>query len=146
MKNRLNLGKVPLFSRIVPKIPTFFDKNKKVHKKSKYFYSLLKDSTGSFLLATRDGISPAIIVKTTLIIIKITAPIIGKLLIFDTPATLDIIILIGILSIIVVKIPSIPDDNPTINVSTLNTRDTSFLLAPIALKIPIYFVLSITEI
>mgnify|MGYP006990144687 FL=1 len=36
--------------------------------------------------------------------------------------------------------------NPTINVSALNTLDMSFFDAPIALSIPISFVLSNTDI
>ena len=46
----------------------------------------------------------------------------------------------------VTTIPKIPAINPTINVSALNTLDISFLDAPIALKIPISFVLSNTDI
>ena len=43
-------------------------------------------------------------------------------------------------------IPNTPADNPTINVSALNTLDMSFFDAPIALSIPISLVLSRTEI
>ena len=55
-------------------------------------------------------------------------------------------LLIGMLSNNVTTIPKIPAINPTINVSALNTLDISFLLAPIAIKISIYFVLSNTYI
>ena len=54
--------------------------------------------------------------------------------------------LIGILRSSVTPIPMTPAVKPIINVSALKTRETSFLLAPIALKIPISFVLSNTEI
>ena len=57
-----------------------------------------------------------------------------------------IIILIGIHSINVTPIPNIPDINPSINVSALNTCAISFLDAPTALKIPISLVLSRTLI
>ena len=54
--------------------------------------------------------------------------------------------MIGIVSNIVIPIPNNPEISPTINVSALNTLDMSFLDAPIALNIPISFVLSNTEI
>ena len=110
-------------------------------------YSVLNASTGSFLLAILDGINPAIIVRTMLITTKIIAAFTGK-----TAFTVSIlvkewiILLIGILSNSVTTIPKIPAINPTINVSALNTLDISFLEAPIALKIPISFVLSNTDI
>ena len=110
-------------------------------------YSVLNASTGSFLLAILDGINPAIIVRTMLITTKIIAAFTGK-----TAFTVSIlvkewiILLIGILSNSVTTIPKIPAINPTINVSALNTLDISFLDAPIALKIPISFVLSKTDI
>ena len=56
------------------------------------------------------------------------------------------IFVIGILSNMVTPIPNNPAINPTIKVSALNTLDISFLEAPIALKIPISFVLSNTDI
>ena len=46
----------------------------------------------------------------------------------------------------VIPIPNNPAINPTINVSALNTLEISFLDAPIALNIPISFVLSSTDI
>ena len=110
-------------------------------------YSVLNASTGSFLLAILDGINPAIIVRTMLITTKIIAAFTGK-----TAFTVSIlvkewiILLIGMLSNSVTTIPKIPAINPTINVSALNTLDISFLEAPIALKIPISFVLSNTDI
>ena len=48
--------------------------------------------------------------------------------------------------ITVIMIPIRPAQKPTIRVSALNTRETSFLDAPIARRIPISFVLSSTEI
>ena len=61
-------------------------------------YSVLKASTGSFLLAILAGIKPAIIVKIILITTKIIPPSIGNLDKFETPATAFITIFIGILS------------------------------------------------
>ena len=110
------------------------------------YYSTLNDSTGSFLLAILAGISPAIIVKATLIITNIAPPTTGKLLIPLTPANFSIIIFIGIFNNNVIPIPSNPATKPTIKVSALNTLEISFLDAPIALKIPISFVLSSTDI
>ena len=81
-----------------------------------------------------------------LIIISTIPPIGGRLLKFLTSAKFSIIRFIGIFKSIVVKIPNIPAAAPTINVSALNTLDTSFFEAPIALKIHIYLVLSRTEI
>ena len=46
----------------------------------------------------------------------------------------------------VIIIPSIPAARPSIIASALNTRDISFLRAPIALNIPISFLLSSTDI
>ena len=47
---------------------------------------------------------------------------------------------------IVTTIPNTPATKPSINVSALNIFETSFLEVPIALSIPISFVLSKTEI
>ena len=60
--------------------------------------------------------------------------------------TLCIIILVGINRSKVIPIPISPDNKPIINVSALNTLEISFFDAPIALKIPISYVLSNTEI
>ena len=98
-----------------------------------FFYSLLNASTGSFLLAILDGIRPAINVNKTDIITSTIAPPTGNL---DNDLILVIfliIIFIGIFKINVTIIPSIPANRPSIKVSALNTLDTSFLLAPIAL-------------
>ena len=46
----------------------------------------------------------------------------------------------------VIIIPINPEHNPIIKVSALNTRVISLFLAPKALNIPIYFVLSKTAI
>ena len=81
-----------------------------------------------------------------LIAINIIAPATGS---FDTPEIPDtafIIAFIGIFNNIVTIIPIAPAPNPTITVSALNTLEISFLDAPILLRIPIYLVLSRTEI
>ena len=115
--------------------------------KFKYFYySVLKASTGSFFAANLAGISPAIIVSTTLIITKIIAPFIGKIAAFEIEARLFISKFIGIVNNIVTPIPISPAVIPIINVSALNTLVISFLEAPILRKIPISFVLSRSEI
>jgi len=44
-----------------------------------FYYSVLRASTGSFLDATLDGISPAMRVSTMLIMISATAPLTGTL-------------------------------------------------------------------
>ena len=64
----------------------------------------------------------------------------------EIPTNPLIIKLIGIFKSNVTPIPIAPEVKPTINVSALNTREISFLEAPIALKIPISLVLSRTEI
>ena len=109
-------------------------------------YSVLKASTGSFLLAILDGISPAIIVSIILIMTNITPPATGRIAIFEIPNPSFTKKLIINESITVTPIPNNPATNPIINVSALNTLDMSFLEAPIALKIPISFVLSSTDI
>ena len=110
-----------------------------------YFYSVRNASTGSFLLASLLGITPAINVSTTLITTKNIAPPSGS----DAtliPTISFSIIFAKTFSINVITIPKVPDTKPIIMVSALNTLDTSFLDAPIALSIPISFVLSNTEI
>ena len=67
-------------------------------------YSILKASTGSFLLAILEGIKPAIIVKIVLITIKINAPHIGKTDKLFISVTFLIIKLIGIFNKIVTTI------------------------------------------
>ena len=109
-------------------------------------YSVRSATTGSFFAAIFAGTNPAISVSTILIITRITAPATGS---FATPAivvTFSIIRFAGMHKISVITIPSAPDTKPSISVSALNTRETSFFDAPILLKIPIYFVLSSTEI
>ena len=111
-----------------------------------YNYSVLSDITGSFLLAILDGTRPANKVRRTEITTNIIAPTIGNLDKDEIPVIDFITEFIGIFKSTVTNMPNTPANNPSINVSALNTRVTSFLLAPIALKIPISFVLSITEI
>ena len=78
--------------------------------------------------------------------IKNTAPLTGNLAICETPVIFSTTILIGTFNTSVINIPNTPLINPIINVSALNTRVISFLLAPIERKIPISFVRSNTEI
>ena len=73
------------------------------------------------------------------------APPIGSIATLDMPDRFLIMMFIGIVRSRVISIPIIPAINPSINVSALNTRDISFLLAPIARNIPISLVLSRTE-
>ena len=73
-----------------------------------FYYSVLKLLTGSCLLAIFAGISPAIIVNTTLIKTSIAPPITGRWLKLLTSATFCIIKFIGILSKIVTPIPITP--------------------------------------
>ena len=61
-----------------------------------FYYSVLNASTGSFLLANLDGISPAISVSSILIIIKIIAPAGGSDAILGTAVKSSTIILTGI--------------------------------------------------
>ena len=77
--------------------------------------------------------------------IKNTAPLTGNLAICATPVIFSTTILIGTFNTKVINIPNTPLINPIRNVSALNTRVISFLLAPIERKIPISFVRSNTE-
>ena len=110
-----------------------------------YAYSLLSASTGSFLAACLDGIKPPIKVKITLKTTRIIAAPIGNTAVMFV-FTLWIIALVGISSSIVVRIPSIPENNPTMKVSALNIEEIFFFEAPIALNTPISFVRSKTDI
>ena len=92
-----------------------------------------------FLLLTKD-------VRIILITTSTTPPETGSLDIPEISVIFLMIILIGTLSNNVIIIPIIPATKPTITVSALNTRDTSFLYAPILRNIPISLVLSRTEI
>ena len=118
----------------------FFDPVTKKH------YSVLNASTGSFLLAIFAGINPAIIVKNILINTSINPATGSNVALIATPDRLYIKLFIGIVRSTVIPIPKSPAINPTINVSALNTFDISPLDAPIALSIPISFVLSNTDI
>ena len=113
---------------------------------SRFDYSERNAITGSFLDAIFAGISPAVIVRKTLIKIRMTAPLIGKLASPLTPDKFSIIEFAGMISNAEIPIPNSPAVNPMIAVSALNTLEISFLEAPILLKIPISFVLSRTEI
>ena len=78
--------------------------------------------------------------------IKNTAPLTGNLAICETPVIFSTTTLIGTFNTSVINMPNTPLINPIMNVSALNTRVISFLLAPIERKIPISFVRSNTEI
>ena len=78
--------------------------------------------------------------------IKNTAPLTGNLAICETPVIFSTTRLIGTFNTRVINIPNTPLINPIMNVSALNTRVISFLLAPMERKIPISFVRSNTEI
>ena len=108
------------------------------------YYSLLNANTGSFLAACFDGIKPPIKVNITLNITNIVAATVGKTAVISS-FTLWITILVGINSKSVTTIPIIPENNPAINVSALKIEDILRLEAPIALNIPISFVLYKTE-
>ena len=108
-------------------------------------YSVLKAVTGSFFAAILEGINPEINVNVKLIIITAIASNGSSFAIEVRPIKCFKIILIGIDKSNVTHTPKIPEDRPIINVSALNTREISFFLAPTARKIPISFVLSITD-
>ena len=107
-------------------------------------YSVLRAKTGSFLAACLDGISPPIKVNITLKTTKIIAAPTGNIAVILV-FTLWIIAFVGISRSSVVRIPNIPENNPTINVSALNIEEIFFFEAPIALSIPISLVLSRTD-
>ena len=81
-----------------------------------------------------------------LIATRIIAPLNGSCETWAMPVRCLIIIFIGIFSSTVMPMPSAPETKPTIKVSALNTLEISLFDAPIALRIPISFVLSSTEI
>ena len=109
-------------------------------------YSLLNATTGSFFDAIFDGTSPAIKGRNILISTSITPACHGRFAICSISNPFFTTMLIGIQINKDTPIPMIPDTNPSIRVSALNTRDTSFFDAPTARRIPISFVLSRTEI
>ena len=74
------------------------------------------------------------------------APCHGNFAMCSTPVFDATMVEIGIFNKIVIIIPIHPLVSPIIKVSALNTRETSFLLAPMLLKIPISYVRSNTEI
>ena len=106
-----------------------------------------KALTGSFLAATLEGIKPEINVSSVLIATKIIACSgfkTARFVVTDPAATALIIALIIGHRIYEIPIPINPAPKPIIYVSELNTRDISFLRAPILRSTPISFVLSIT--
>ena len=112
-----------------------------------YYYSLLRATTGSCFAAFLDGIKPPIKVNIILNIISISDAVIEILaLILEFSVSLWITAFMIGINVKVIPIPKHPDKRPIINVSALNIDDIFLLDAPIALKIPISLVLSITEI
>lgn len=109
-------------------------------------YSLLKATTGSHLDANVDGIRPEITESKNDTATSATPPKGGNVAMLLISDKCLIIKLIGIFKINVIKTPKIPLMRPVMNVSALKIFDTSTFDAPIALKIPISFVLSSTEI
>ena len=109
------------------------------------FYSLRKDSTGSFFAAMREGMSPANIVNTIEIPMRISAASHGNCATFSTLVIFETTALIGIVARSVMAIPSTPEINPSMAVSAVKMRRMSFFEAPIARRIPISFVRSRTE-
>ena len=94
-----------------------------------------------------EGMRPAIKVKNILMSTKTNDATKGSSApIFVIPDRLRIIMFVGMQRRRVVPIPIIPAAKPMTRVSALNTREISFLEAPIARSIPISFVLSRTEI
>ena len=94
------------------------------------------------MLAIFAGIFPAITFNPMLNKIKNIALPIGIVAILFIPVKADTMKLTGTHINNAIPIPNNPAINPSITVSALNTLVISFLLAPIALKIPISFVLS----
>lgn len=94
----------------------------------------------------RAGISPAMKVKKTLIVINITHGKMCKIAMFDIPATACKTRFIGMQRIADINTPNTPAVKPMMTVSALNTRDISRFDAPTLLNTPISFVLSITDV
>ena len=110
-------------------------------------YSVRNASTGSFFAALREGINPPITV--IMILIKINTPADSSGNTAPKSSILDTVwmtLLIGISSNHVMPIPMIPEKIPMMNVSALNNCEIFLFDAPSARRIPISFVLSITEI
>ena len=111
------------------------------------YYSLLSAETGSFLAAFFAGIKPPINVRITLNAIRITALIAGNVAFTSAePKRERRSALHGIKIKQDIPTPSVPDNNPTIPVSALNTCEILCFDAPMARRIPISFVRSKTEI
>lgn len=109
-------------------------------------YSDLNAATGSLFAAFLDGNKPASSVSAIERTMSPAAAVIGS----DALISLDdntwwMILLPGISRIRAVTIPMIPANAPVMNVSALKTSVMLCLLAPSALKIPISFLLSSTE-
>ena len=97
------------------------------------------------MLAILAGIKPEIVVKIILNNTKNIAAFKGKYVVTTVPVIFKINELIGNVSRTVIPTPINPAKKPSIIVSALNILEISFLEAPIALKIPISFILSSTE-
>lgn len=110
-------------------------------------YSVRNAITGSLFAAFLAGSRPPRMVMTMLIAIRINEDFNGSCAVKPVnPDTFSIIVLIGISAIIDTPIPSSPAQQPMMNVSALNTCEILRLEAPNALRMPISFVRSITEI
>lgn len=108
-------------------------------------YSVRKAVTGSFRDALLAGISPEISVRQMLTAIRIRQCKGFNDAIPLTPAREAIIALTGKVSIPATTTPTSPAKNPIINVSALKTLAISFFLAPMARRIPISLVRSMTD-
>ncbi len=111
------------------------------------FYSVLNASTGSFLAANREGITPAINVKVILIATNISAATGGRYA--DNPSMPVALYKMALMGISISRetpIPLIHETNPTISVTTFNNVEISRFQPPIARSIPISLVRSRTEI
>lgn len=103
-------------------------------------YSLLKDSTGFFLAAFLDGIILDIKVRTILNTVNKIIYFNDKLALNSgTFNTLPTTLLTGIFIVIAIITPIIPDIKPINPASVKNILAISFLLAPIARRIPISY-------
>ena len=96
--------------------------------------------TGSFFAATPEGINPARKVSTTLISTRNTAPSTGRdELIAMIPVRSWTMMLMGIFSKTVTRMPMSPAASPTMKVSALKTREMSRFDAPMARRIPVSY-------
>ena len=111
------------------------------------FHSDLSAATGSFFAAIREGMMPAISVKTMLIRTSIMPARHGRTAVsVSMPVSDRTIRFSGMHNSIYAIIPIAPAQKPIISVSALNTDEISRFDAPMERRIPISFVRSSTEI